>query len=67
MRRAVLYLVSLRVRDHCTVLSVAQDNVKYLGTLEKFLEPLYRGTPITLLDSLPALFNSLKMVYSVSR
>ena len=44
-----------------------QDNVKYLGTMEKFLEPLYRGSPVSLLDSLPALFNSMRMVYSVSR
>jgi dynein heavy chain len=44
-----------------------QDNVKYLGTLEKFLEPLYKMTPVTLVDSLSALFNGIKMVYTVSR
>lgn len=45
----------------------AKDNVKYLTTLEKFIEPLYAGTPTSMLDSLPGLFNSFKMIHTISR
>ena len=45
----------------------AKDNVKYLITLEKFIEPLYAGTPTSMLDSLPGLFNSFKMIHTISR
>ncbi|GBG28853.1 Dynein heavy chain 5, axonemal [Hondaea fermentalgiana] len=45
----------------------AKDNVKYLGTLEKFIEPLYSGTPQTIIDALPALMNSIKMIYTIAR
>ena len=45
----------------------AKDNVKYLVTLEKFIEPLYAGTPTSMLDSLPGLFNSFKMIHTISR
>ena len=31
-----------------------EDNVKYLTTLDKFIEPLYMGTPATIIDALPA-------------
>eukprot|EP00435_Cladocopium_sp_Y103_P067897 s508_g30.t1 len=34
------------------------DNVKYLTTLEKFIEPLYSGTPAQIIETLPALLNS---------
>lgn len=45
----------------------AKDNVKYLATLERFIEPLYSGTPATVLDALPALMNSVKMVHTIAR
>lgn len=45
----------------------AKDNVKYLTTLEKFIEPLYTGTPQTIIDSLPALMNSVKMIHTIAR
>ena len=45
----------------------AKDNVKYLFTLEKFLEPLCSGTPSTIMDTLPALMNSIKMIHTIAR
>ena len=48
-------------------LNEAKDNVEYLTTLEKFIEPLYTGTPQTIIDSLPALMNSVKMIHTIAR
>ncbi|CAD7960877.1 unnamed protein product [Amoebophrya sp. A25] len=45
----------------------AKDNVKYLTTLEKFIEPLYTGTPSSIIDSLPALMNACKMIHTIAR
>jgi dynein heavy chain len=45
----------------------ARDNVKYLTTLEKFIEPLYTGNPTTIADTLPALMNSVKMIHTIAR
>lgn len=45
----------------------AKDNVKYLYTLERFIEPLYSGTADTIIDTLPALMNSIKMIHTIAR
>jgi dynein heavy chain len=45
----------------------AKDNVKYMSTLDKFVEPLYTGTPSAVMDSLPALMNSIKMIHTIAR
>jgi len=45
----------------------AKDNVKYLFTLERFIEPLYTGTPSVIVDTLPALMNSIKMIHTIAR
>eukprot|EP00439_Symbiodinium_sp_Y106_P063853 s629_g9.t3 len=45
----------------------AKDNVKYLTTLEKFIEPLYSGTPSQIIDTLPALLNSVTMIHTIAR
>jgi dynein heavy chain len=56
--------IELRVTE---ALNEAKDNVKYLQTLEKFIEPLYEGTPETIKDTLPALMNSIKMIHTIAR
>ena len=48
-------------------LSEAKDNVKYLQTLEKYLEPLYAGNPENIKEALPALMNSIKMIHTIAR
>lgn len=48
-------------------LSEAKDNMKYLGTLERFMEPLYSGQPLAILDCLPAMLNAIKMIHTISR
>ena len=48
-------------------LNQAKDNVKYLGILEKFIEPLYKGTPETIIETLPALMNAIKMIHTIAR
>jgi dynein heavy chain len=56
--------IELRVTE---ALNEAKDNVKYLQTLEKFIETLYDGTPETIKDTLPALMNSIKMIHTIAR
>lgn len=56
--------INLRVTE---ALNEAKDNVKYLQTLEKFIEPLYDGNPVTIKESLPALMNSIKMIHTIAR
>lgn len=48
-------------------LNEAKDNVKYLTTLEKFIEPLYTGDPQQIIDTLPALMNAIKMINTIAR
>ena len=45
----------------------AKDNVKFLYTLERFIEPLYSGTATTIIDTLPPLMNSIKMIHTIAR
>jgi dynein heavy chain len=44
----------------------AKDNLKYLSTLQRFVEPLYSGTAQSIIDTLPALINSIKVCRTVA-
>lgn len=48
-------------------LNQAKDNVKYLGILEKFIEPLYKDNPESIIETLPALMNAIKMIHTIAR
>lgn len=57
-----------QIDNHLTeAANEAKDNVKYLSTLDKFIEPLYSGTVQSVIDSLPALINAVKMVHTIAR
>ncbi|KAG2458607.1 DYH5 protein, partial [Polypterus senegalus] len=45
----------------------AKDNVKYLYTLDRFFGPLGKCTPTSMLEHIPSLINSIRMIYSISQ
>ncbi|GCC35016.1 hypothetical protein chiPu_0013494 [Chiloscyllium punctatum] len=45
----------------------AKDNVKYLYTLDKFFGPLMKCTPVTMVEHIPNLMNSIRMIHSISK
>ncbi|KAK0165144.1 hypothetical protein PV328_003692, partial [Microctonus aethiopoides] len=53
--------------DVTTVEILAQDNVRYLYSLEKFTRPLYRLDITKMGDYLPGLMHAIRMVYGTSR
>ncbi|XP_030407468.1 dynein heavy chain 5, axonemal-like isoform X1 [Gopherus evgoodei] len=44
----------------------AKDNVKYLYTLDKFFGPLGKASPAAIVEHIPSLINSIRMIYSTS-
>ncbi|XP_029442962.1 dynein heavy chain 5, axonemal-like [Rhinatrema bivittatum] len=45
----------------------AKDNVKYLYTLDKFFGPLGKASPAAVVEHIPSLMNSIRMIYSTSQ
>jgi len=45
----------------------AKDNLKYLGTLDKYLDVLYSGTVTEVREMLPGMLNNVKMMQQISR
>lgn len=57
-------VVDLAVTDS---LNEAKDNVRFLDNLQNVIEPLYTESPSSIIDSIPALMNSMRMTHSLSR
>jgi len=45
----------------------AKDNIKYLSSLQRFVEPFYDGTVGAMTDAIPALLNSVKVRLSSAK
>ncbi|XP_069368231.1 dynein axonemal heavy chain 5 isoform X1 [Paralichthys olivaceus] len=54
-------------REITLVSNEAKDNVKYLNTLNKFFSPLRKCTPAGLLEHLPGLMMSIRMILTFSQ
>ncbi|XP_056290618.1 LOW QUALITY PROTEIN: dynein axonemal heavy chain 5-like [Pseudoliparis swirei] len=53
--------------DITVVANEAKDNVKFLSTLDKFFGPLGKCSPTSLLQHIPSLMTSIRMIHTVSR
>ena len=45
----------------------AKDNVKYLYTLDKYFGPLSKCDPGSMVEIIPSLMNSIRMIHSISQ
>ncbi|XP_026217964.1 dynein heavy chain 5, axonemal [Anabas testudineus] len=54
-------------RDITVVANEAKDNVKFLYTLDKFFGPLEKCTPTRMLEHIPGLMTSIKMIHTISQ
>jgi len=53
--------------DLAEKLNEAKDNVKYLRTLEPYMEPLYSGKPTLIIESMRGLMHAIKMMFSIAK
>lgn len=49
------------------LLNESLDNVKYLTSIEKFWDPLYRSTPLEIVETISKLLQAVRTVYNSSR
>nr|WAW84834.1 axonemal dynein heavy chain A [Halisarca dujardinii] len=45
----------------------AKDNLRFLYSLEKICKPLYECDPVTMLDAVPSVIQTIRMIHAVSR
>ncbi|MEE6465421.1 hypothetical protein FKM82_006550, partial [Ascaphus truei] len=72
---SILQAAKSRILKHwkeldCNVTNAAneaKDNVKYLYTLDRFFGPLGKASPATMVEHIPSLMNSIRMIYSTSQ
>ncbi|XP_069033626.1 dynein axonemal heavy chain 5 [Embiotoca jacksoni] len=53
--------------DITVVANEAKDNVKYLSTLDRFFGPLGKCSPTSMLEHIPSLMTSIRMIHTVSQ
>jgi dynein heavy chain len=56
--------VDLAITDS---LNEAKDNVRFLDNIRRVIEPLNKGKPSVIAESMPSLMNSMKMIHTLSR
>lgn len=68
LSRSKLVRTWLKTEDELIALtSEAKDNVKYLTSIEKFWDPLYREDPPKIIEAIPNLLQAIRSVYNQSR
>jgi len=60
-------LFKKHLQDLLKLYTEAKDNVKFLTTLERHFKNLQSGNLATILDTIPSMMNSLRMVWIISR
>uniref|UniRef100_H2XPC8 AAA+ ATPase domain-containing protein n=1 Tax=Ciona intestinalis TaxID=7719 RepID=H2XPC8_CIOIN len=71
----ILHAAKSRIIRHWVVLdsritdaaNEAKDNVKYLYTLDKYFGPLSKCNPRNMVEIIPSLMNSIRMIHSISQ
>lgn len=53
--------------DLVVLLNEARDNVRFMSSIEKYWDPLYRSPPLEIADNLPTLLEAIRSVYNNSR
>uniref|UniRef100_A0A8C8ED16 Dynein axonemal heavy chain 5 n=1 Tax=Otus sunia TaxID=257818 RepID=A0A8C8ED16_9STRI len=63
---SISFFFSLQDGSITTAANEAKDNVKYLYTLDKFFGPLAKASPVTMMEHIPSLMNTICMIYCTS-